>query len=396
MLNKKFMIVMSLMQCFTVLQAMTPENDQQRDLTDDTKNKLMSSINVPCVVRFKGLDEVAAVAFSNNGQRVAGGSTNGVIKIWDLETNRCTKTFKVGSSRPHYLKFNHAGDRLAVSRQEPFQGKIEVWDIDEQTPGRVLTISKNAFYSVFSPLDDLLVFNERDYTGRHNYISVWNMWDDVSIQLFPGTVKNQNAIAFSPNGALLAAGLEKGTIVVRNMQNGALHRLEGHESDVLSVIFSDDNQHLISLSRDSFRLWNITNFECLITSKHNLLLENTVLSPSGSEVAGISGPRFKNLLKVLQLEINKSYTWLAHSDRVKCMAFSPDGNHLVSGSTAVRVWNIQNSNNLLAKLHNNNFTPEELAVLTRYVNSQKMTQVQKDQVAGMGFKDSDTSSCSIQ
>lgn len=396
MLNKKCMIMMSLMHCFNLTQCMAPQNGQQINLTNDVKNKLMSVINVPCVVRFKGLDEVAAVAFSNNGQQVAGGSTSGVIKIWDLQTNKCTKKFKAGDRRAHYLRFSHTGQRLAISRQEPALGAIEVWDIGEETPGRVLTLDKNAFYSVFSPHDDLLVFNERDCTQKHNYISLWNLWDDECARLFPGTVKSQHALVFSHNGALLAAGLEKGNVVVRTMEDGTLRTLQGHESDVLSVVFSDDNQHLISLSHDSFRLWDMTNFECSMTIRFNRLLENAILSPATSAVTGFSGSSLKNLLKVLQLQINKSYSWLAHKDPVKCLAFSPDGNRLVSGSKAVRVWNIESSNNLLAKLHNNDFTPEQIAVLTRYVNNQKMTQAQKDQVVGMGFRLNDSSLCTIQ
>lgn len=59
------------------------------------------------------------------------------------------------------------------------------------------------------------------------------------------------SVAFSPNGLLLAAGAENGTIHVFDISTGKLvHSMPGHSMAIRSMTFTPDSVHLITASDD--------------------------------------------------------------------------------------------------------------------------------------------------
>lgn len=70
-----------------------------------------------------------------------------------------------------------------------------------------------------------------------------------------------NALAFSPNGSLIATGTEEGDVRIWDVENGNLiHTLEGHIYPVRSVIFSPDGTMLASGGSDNTaRVWQVSN-----------------------------------------------------------------------------------------------------------------------------------------
>ncbi len=64
-------------------------------------------------------------------------------------------------------------------------------------------------------------------------------------------------VSFSPNGELLAAAVEDGTIKLWQVSDGKLlQSLKGHQGKVMSVSFSPDGQLLASSGEDAtVKLW---------------------------------------------------------------------------------------------------------------------------------------------
>jgi WD40 repeat protein len=69
-----------------------------------------------------------------------------------------------------------------------------------------------------------------------------------------------SAVAFRPDGATLAVGLEHGIIELRTVATGVLvRRLSGHTGTVLSLAWSIDGQQLVSGAYDgTVRLWSLS------------------------------------------------------------------------------------------------------------------------------------------
>ncbi len=68
------------------------------------------------------------------------------------------------------------------------------------------------------------------------------------------------ALAFSPNGKLLALGHVNGNISVWNSSDWSLvRRMEGHRNPVRAVSFSPDSARLASGASDSVKIWDVVD-----------------------------------------------------------------------------------------------------------------------------------------
>jgi WD40 repeat protein len=161
------------------------------------------------------------------------------------------------------------------------------------------------------------------------------------------------AVDFSPNSMQIACGGEDKAVRIWDTRTG--HEtavLDVDRSTVTSVAFSFDGTYIVSCGGDDkiVQLWNINTGQQRTIDQHpdstsEAKVRCVAFSPDGTQI--VSGSH-DGSIQLWDVNTGKlvstlySWPWInrAHSDVVSSVSFSPDGNFILSSSWdhTVRVW----------------------------------------------------------
>ena len=273
-----------------------------------------------------------ALAASYDGQWLAYGNTDGkgqpTIVLWSTVTKEIA-TQLPASGKAMSLALDPSGRRLAVYGEE--DRSVSLWDLESKTITKQFAATREdgLFKGVvrFSPSGDWLAIGGTD--GRVRVLDTGTYEVKTS---FKAAAEGLTALAFSPDGMLLASGSGYASSAVQlwKIPSGdSAGALAEHTAWISALAFTPDGKTLVSASADqTIRVWNVVDRKQSFLLRGHLDEVHTLsLSPDGTKL--VSGSRDGEVCVWHLNRITKDKTSLVASAPVSQARFLPNSQSFV-------------------------------------------------------------------
>ncbi|MFK7821444.1 MAG: protein kinase [Planctomycetaceae bacterium] len=274
--------------------------------------------------------EISLTEFSPDGSMLAVVS-KATIDLWDSTTFERSHTIKGHRALVTGLAFSLDGHRLVTTSRDK---TARVWDT---RTGEQLAIhrSNSLLYGAsFSP-DGLRV------GSLSGGVTLWNSKTGEVVRKFGRW--HGDCICFSHSGErVVASQISDHGLSVWSTSGELLTNMTGHRAKVCSVMFSRDDERIISAAEDgTLRVWDANTGDELLS-----------LDSSSGAIVGIAVPRDERFIALASrsgsIELRHATAvedvrrFIAHASRCTGVSLSRDGKILYSKSRTDRlVWDVQ-------------------------------------------------------
>jgi WD40 repeat protein/tetratricopeptide (TPR) repeat protein len=317
-------------------------------------------------------DSVTALTFSSDGRFALTGGADGTMRLWELPSGRCLRTFALlggtvdavhfGKNNQFALSLIAGGSlrfwniSLLCGSQTIFRAPLLLSHITSaEEIGRQQSEMNRSCEEIRNDIKELKFDAVIESVEKAKKLDGWEsvrkslegegIWDVLKrhtvresledvlcISSLVGHQDAVSAVTVSLEGHLIASAGRDAAIRIWNMaEQKCIGTMEGHCDWVRSIELTMDAKFLVSGSWDTtVRVWNVGNGQCIRKFDEKIKsLTKIALNPQGRVVAIANGFGSVILWDVLTDEVKGRYP--AHSGSVNTVRFNRNGQYFVTG-----------------------------------------------------------------
>jgi WD40 repeat protein/tRNA A-37 threonylcarbamoyl transferase component Bud32 len=291
---------------------------------------------------------VRSLALTPDGARIVSAHNDSKLRLWEVESGRQLASWRVDANETpiaQSVSISPDGRRIASGH---LRGSITVWDAASRSALRTMSHAGHVQSVTFSPDGRRLASG-----GNDRMVRVWDVATGDEIMLLEGHGNQVWSVRFSPDGTLLATGAHDQQVRIWDAASGALLRTLHHEDYVYALEFSPDGRRLVSGSEDGrIQVWDPWTGDHLRTLHgHRGLPGALAFSADGGQLASGSQDRTVRLWDMDQLDAQSTdgIAVMTHDRELVHATFSPDGSRIAAAAwdDSVVLWDAQTHERLV-------------------------------------------------
>lgn len=303
---------------------------------------------------------VVAAYFSKDQETIYTISKDGAVFDWkyvaskhddddEMDDEEQEKDLRWRIVNKHYFMQNNAHLKCAAYHADSnllvagfSNGIFGLYEMPDFNMIHTLSISQNDIdFVTINKTGEWLAFG----ASKLGQLLVWEWQSESYILKQQGHFDSMNSLVYSPDGQRIITTADDGKIKVWDIESGfCIVTFTEHTSGVTACEFTKKGNVLFTSSLDgSIRAWDLIRYRNFrtFTAPTRLSWSCMAVDPSGEVVAAGSLDSFD--IHIWSVQTGQLLDQLAgHEGPVSSVAFSPNGNTLVSGSwdRTARIWSI--------------------------------------------------------
>ena len=277
---------------------------------------------------------VGAVAISADGSRVAFAFDDSTVRVRQADHAAATiADLAWQGGNAYFVVFNADGTRLAMGT---IDGAVRVWDVAAARALATIQLPMpGAVWAAFNPDGTRIVTAGADGAAR-----VFEADGGRALEVFAGHTREVQDAAFSADGAMIATASRDKTVRTWNAADGSARAVLEHDDEVNSVAFSPDGRRLVSAGDDgAAHVFDLASGSEVATLRvENAEVTDARFSPDGARI--VTGSNDQNVRLWDAAGGDPLAVLPGHLGEVRSVRFSSDGERLFSTAhdATGRIW----------------------------------------------------------